>query len=419
MKGKPKVIVAGGGFGGLETAFYLRHTLKERMDLTLICDKEYFLFKPNTIYIPFGEGPEQFKVDLRRPASLKGIELLLTSVDGIDSAAAKVYAGGKPLAFDYLVIATGAAMRPEEVPGLKENALTLWTPDEMLALRRGLEALIEKARGGARERLVFLVPPNNKCSGPLYEIALMTDTWLRKKGVRDKVEITWTTFEEGYIQAFGPRLNTVVAQEFNERGIMGLKGVIVNAVEPGLVHFQGSERVAYDLLVSFPPYIAKETYAGLPADNRGFLAVDPDSRSVRGHETIYAVGDATDFPIKQAFLALLQGDAAGEHIASRIDGRAPKLKFEPMSMCVMEELNKATFAQVPLEYTGDPMKPVGVASDEMDRYKVGVSPLWRLGKKILGLYLPWRFGSGEPFHAGFAWDAMDMGLKVMSKLFAK
>lgn len=56
--------------------------------------------------------------------------------------------------------------------------------------------------------------------------------------------------------------------------------------------------------------------------------------------------------------------------------------------------------------------------DDLDHYKVGVSPLWRVGKKVQGLYLPWRFLSGEPFHAGFALEAMDMGLKVMSKLMA-
>jgi len=35
------------------------------------------------------------------------------------------------------------------------------------------------------------------------------------------------------------------------------------------------------------------------------------------------------------------------------------------------------------------------------------------------MYLPWRFGSGKPFHAGFAWDAMDLGLKVMSRILAR
>lgn len=100
-------------------------------------------------------------------------------------------------------------------------------------------------------------------------------------------------------------------------------------------------------------------------------------------------------------------------------GKEPKVDFEPISMCVMEELNKATFAQVPLKYTGDPLKPVIADIDDQEHYKVGVSPIWRLGKKVLGLYVPWRFGHGEPFHAGFAWDAMDLGLKVMAKALAR
>lgn len=163
--------------------------------------------------------------------------------------------------------------------------------------------------------------------------------------------------------------------------------------------------------------MARERYPSLPGDDRGFVQVEPGSRRVKGLPEIFAVGDAADFPIKQAFLALLQADAAAEHIAAEVEGGAPVLDFEPMSMCVMEEMNRATFAQVPLAYTGDPLRPVTVAADD-EQYKVGVSPLWRLGKKVLGLYVPWRFGHGEPFHAGFAWEAMDLGLKVMSRLMA-
>jgi sulfide:quinone oxidoreductase len=87
-------------------------------------------------------------------------------------------------------------------------------------------------------------------------------------------------------------------------------------------------------------------------------------------------------------------------------------------MCVMEQFDKAVFAQVPLRYTGDPQKPVAVDLEDTDHYKVGISPLWRLGKSALGFYLPWRFGSGKPFHAGFAWDVMDLGLKAMARVMA-
>jgi hypothetical protein len=92
--------------------------------------------------------------------------------------------------------------------------------------------------------------------------------------------------------------------------------------------------------------------------------------------------------------------------------------FDPVSMCVMEMLDKATYAQVPLRLTGDPDRPVEVRPDAGDGYKVGVSPLWRLGKKMIGMYLPMRFNAGEPFHAGMAWQMMEVGLKGMRGVLA-
>lgn len=419
MQSKPRVVVLGGGFAGLETAFYIRYKLGSRVALTLVSDRGHFLFKPNTIYIPFGEDPDQYLIDLKKPCERKDIEFILGTADTIDRFSRRVaLKENRELSYDYLVIATGAAMRPGEIPGLAEHALTIWTPQQMLELRAGLEATVAAAKRGEQRRLLFLVPPNNKCAGPLYELVLMTDTWLRHQGVRDQVRLTFATVEESYIQAFGPRLNTVVVEEFTERDIEGHTGYAVVRVDSGVVRFQNQEELPYDLLIAFPPYVAAHSYAGLPSDARGFIKVEPNSRRVVGMEDIYAVGDAANFPIKQAYLALLQGDAAGDHIAAAIEGRSPEVLFEPMSMCVMEEMNKATFAQVPLRYTSDPEKPIAVATDDVEHYKVGVSPLWRLGKKVLGFYLPWRFSHGEPFHAGFAWNVMDLGLKVMSKILA-
>jgi sulfide:quinone oxidoreductase len=87
-------------------------------------------------------------------------------------------------------------------------------------------------------------------------------------------------------------------------------------------------------------------------------------------------------------------------------------------MCVMEMFDKATFAQVPLEVTGDPSTPVRVRPDANGDYKVGTSPVWRLGKKALGFTVPARFALGDPFHAGRSWQAMDAGLSAMSRVLA-
>ncbi|HXF97834.1 MAG TPA: FAD-dependent oxidoreductase [Gaiellaceae bacterium] len=413
------IVVLGGGFAGLEAAFLARERLGERARITLVSDRDEFLFKPNTIYIPFGADPASLLIPLAKPAAKQGIGFVKGVVEGVDPARGTAHVSGGVLPWDYLVIATGAGMAPEEVPGLSEHAETIWTPAEMASLGERLRALVEDAKRGARRRILFLVPPNNKCAGPLYEMVFMTETWLRRQGVRDRFELVYTTYEPTFIAAFGPKLHEVVVSEFAARGIEGHTDWRVSAVEAEAVAYENGERVAYDLLVAFPPYVAALRYDGLPADERGFLETELGSRRVRGHERIFAPGDAGDFPVKQAFLAFLQADAVVGHIAADVQGRDPELVFTPVSMCVMEQFDKATFAQVPLALTGDPLQPVAVRADADGAYRVGVSPLWRLGKKVLGLYLNFRFRAGRPFHAGAPWKAMEVGLKGMSTILAR
>ncbi len=419
MNGAANIALLGGGFGGLEAAFYLRMKLGPRANITLVSERAYFLFKPNTIYIPFGLDPDKLRVGLKRPTGRKNIEFIKDRIREIDPDTKTVSTEGHTLPYDYLIVATGADTKPEEVPGLAENAYTIWTPQEMLELRLAYYRLLEEARSGESRRVLFLVPPNNKCSGPLYEMVFMLDTWLRRKQARENVDITWSTFEDGYIQVFGPRLHEVVSLEFLERGINGHNHYVVEEVEEGRVRYQNGENLPYDYLITFSPYVSQVEYPSLPGDERGFIETDLASRQVVGQSDIYAVGDAGSFPVKQAFLAFLQADAAAEHLSARILGTRPEVVFEPTSMCVMEQFDKATFAQVPLRLTRVPEKPVEVEPAAMADYKVGSSPVWRLGKKALGYYLPFRFAYGNPFHAGIPWKGMEMGLKAMSSVMAR
>jgi len=417
---KARIVVLGGGFAGLETAFLLRSKLGDRAEITLVSDQHDFLFKPNTIYIPFGRDPSSLLIPLRRPARRRDIRLVHATAQSITPGTRQVHLGGRHLEYDFLVVATGSAMRPEEIAGLAEHAETIWTPDQMLSLGRRLEQAVGRARRDEEQTILFAVPPGNKCAGPLYELVLMTETWLRRRRVRDRFRLVFVTYEETFIQAFGPKLHDVVAEEFAARGIDGRTSVRLEGVATRETFFDGAGAIERDLLVAFPPYVAAARFdPELPTDERGFLLTEPTHRRVRGHERVYAPGDAGDFPVKQAFLAFLQADAAAEAIAGEVLGREPDAAFEPVSMCVMEELDTATFAQVPLLVTGDPARPVAVRADANGSYRVGVSPAWRFGKKLLGLYLPLRFRNGLPFHAGPAWAAMDIGLKAMAGVLAR
>lgn len=418
-----RVLVLGGGFGGLETAFTLRSQVgPERARITIVSETDHFLFKPNSIYVPFGLDPAKLRVPLAPAVAKRDIELIRASAAAIDPDGRTVaLEDGRALPYDRLVVATGSGMRATEIPGLAEHAIPTWTPEDMTRLGAAFRELAAapNGSGGARRRIVFLVPPNNKCAGPLYEIVLMLETWLRRESARQRVEITWATFEHTFIQAFGPRLHEVVTDEFDRRRITGLADHVVERVLPGGVEFANGASVEYDTLVAFPPYVAAHAFAGLPTDDRGFIATDLASRRVVSHPEIFAVGDAGDFPVKQAFLAFLQADAAAEHIAAELTGETPALSFDPVSMCVMEQFDKATFAQVPLRLTGDPARPVEVRPDAGDDYRVGSSKAWRLGKMMLGHAVPWRFAHGLPFHSGPFWAGMDVGLKGMSRALAK
>ncbi len=414
----PKIVVLGGGFAGLESAFYLRMKMPKEADITLVSDRERFLYKPNTIYVPFGLDPEKLMIPLAKPTKRKNIQFMQARAHEIDADNKVVHLDGQKLPYDYLVVATGAGMRPTEIPGLAEYAHTIWTPKDMLTLRGAFDQLLRDPNGKGRRQVLFLVPPNNKCAGPLYEMVMMLDTWLRRHNARNRVDLVWSTYEDSFIQAFGPRLHQVVGNEFEQRGIAGYNQYVVQEVKADEVIYQNGARQAYDLLVSFPPYIASTPFPGLPSDERGFIRTEMGSRQVVGFPEIYAAGDAGDFPVKQAFLAFLQSDAVAEHITSRILGSQPQAQFEPISMCVMEEFNTATFAQVPLRLTGLPARPLEVDVNS-EHYKVGTSPVWRLGKMALSYYLPWRFNAGNPFHGGMPWKGMEIGLKAMSTVMAR
>jgi NADH dehydrogenase FAD-containing subunit len=411
----PRIVILGGGFAGLEAAFHLRKRLGKRATIALVSESAHFLFKPNLVYVPFGKEPERFVMPIAPVLDRRHIFFVHDRVERVDPAAQMVHATGRDLSYDHLIIATGAAMRSAEIPGLGERARAIWTPGDLTRLGHSFAHVLERAAGGGRSRVLFLLPPGNRCPGPLYEIALMLDTWLRRHEARAAVDVTVATAESAFIAPFGPRLHETLARAFAGRDVAARTGRVVVGVEDGQARFADDSVEPFDLLVTFPPHVASVRYGGLPHDEHGFLRTDRRTCQVEGHPEVYAVGDAADFPVKQAFVAMLQAAAAAEHLAERLLGEPSTAAFDPMSVLIIDQLDTATFAQAPLRVSGD---SAVLREDAPELYKIGTGELWRAGKRLIGQVLPQRFRMGQPFHAGATWSVMEAGLKVMASAFA-
>jgi len=174
--------------------------------------------------------------------------------------------------------------------------------------------------------------------------------------------------------------------------------------------------VAYDELIALPPARASVRYEGLPMDARGFLRVAPDNRAVIGFDGIFAPGDAGDFPLKQAYLAFLQSHAVAEAISGALTGEGPREGFDPVALYLMDDLERATFARVPLDFSGRTADALGLRRGGAGGQQVSVARLWRLGKRKLGDAVVGRFRAGDPFQAGPSWSVKRAGLERLGSL---
>jgi sulfide:quinone oxidoreductase len=418
LPGRPRLVVVGGGFGGLEAAFYLQQRLRDRAEVELISDTATFVYKPDTIYIPFGLDPDTLRVPLEAPARRRGIVFIRSKVLEVDPERQTVRAGDRIIGYDRLVLATGARNRVHGVAGLTAAAIPLGTIDAMLELRGRLEQVIDDAQAGKRSNVVFLVPPGRRWSSPLYELSWMLDTYLRRLGLRDHVDIKLLTPEASFVESLGQRMDDVADGEFLVRGITAIRNFHVAGVEPGRIVSETRDWAPFDLLVTFPPSEPAAHFAALPMDEHGFLRTVAATRQLQGFDNIYAVGDAADFPLKQAYLAATQADTAAEHIAAGLLGEPLPEAFDPKAVCILDQLDRAAFAQAPLHFPPAENPDAVVVADDDGEYRVGEAPMLRIGRRTVGTLLPRRFAAGKPAHTGLTGLIFETGRKVLSRTVA-
>ncbi|MGN6868258.1 MAG: FAD-dependent oxidoreductase [Solirubrobacteraceae bacterium] len=318
LRDRMRVVVAGGGVAALEALLALRALAGHLIDVTVLSPSREFVYRPVTVAEAFDRAQAQV-YDLAEILADQGGELVLGKLARVSPEwRIAISEAGQEIAFDCLIVATGAQPR-EWLPG----ALTFRGRADVPALRDLLDALV---RGRARS-VAFALPSERIWALPLYELALMTAGHVREQAAAD-VRVMLVTPEEEPLELFGPAAAAALQPLLAAREVT-LRTSCRPALARGRVLvLAGGAELCADRVVTLPK-LEGPRLAGLPHDRDGFIPVDEFGR-VSGLDDVYAAGDVTAFPLKQGGLAAQQADAVAGAIAARAGAPGAPEPFRPV-----------------------------------------------------------------------------------------
>jgi sulfide:quinone oxidoreductase len=351
-----KIVIVGGGVGGLVAAKRLRRSLSGGDQITVVDRARDHLFQPSLLWVADGtRRPESLSRPLSR-LNRGGVSFRVGAVQGLDLSARRVRLDDGEVPYDYLLLSPGADLRPEALPGLEQAGRNLYTLDGAA----GLNADLSFFQGGRVVVLVAAMP--FKCPAAPYEAAMLLEARLRAHG---RSEVAVYTPEPQPMPVAGPALGAVVRDMLASRGIDYFPGMKPVAVQPGsrTIRFESGDVAKYDLLAYIPPHAAPGFVvdAGL-APVGGWVKVDPRTLAT-GFERVWAVGDVTGIPLpngkalpKAGVFAEGEAEVVSRNIAALVRGAVPAAQFDGEGACFVEMGGgRAGFATGNFYATPDPV----------------------------------------------------------------
>jgi sulfide:quinone oxidoreductase len=343
-----RIVVLGGSFGGLKSAFELKRLLGNRAEVTLLCGQDKFVFVPSLPWVSMGwRRPQDITLPLRDILEPKGIKFIQEEAQGVDADASKVVTATQEIPYDYIVISTGPEL---VVPGLGPEGHTecIFELDMALKANKAWNRFLEDPGP-----IVIGAVQGVSCFGPAYEYAFEVDAELRKRKIRHKVPITYIT-SEPYVGHFGisglKMSKRIMEDEFASRDINVIANQAIEEFTPGAVKLKDGETLSHKLSMFAPPMAGVKAVFHL-GNPKGFIPVDSDYRH-NDRENIYCVGVAvaiappeqtpvpTGVPKTGSMTEHMAKDAAAS-IAAKVTGKSTP-ETEPVgALCIMDMGNTA------------------------------------------------------------------------------
>lgn len=364
-----KVLILGGGFAGIEAAIYLR---KNGHDVTLVSDRDYFYIYPTSIWIPTGEATrDDVSIPLEDLAFKHGFDLIIDSAVKVEAKEKKVtLQSGKTLdGFDKLVVALGQGKMKLE--GIENSLSICGKPEEADELYLKLQELI--AKGGGKLAFGFGGNPKDKSAvrgGPAFEVLFNVHNYLKKRGLRDKFELTFFAPMAKPGEKMGEKALVMMDEMLNMTNINKKVGSKIVRFESDGIIFEDGTRLESDLtmFVSAGTGHPVLSVSDLPLSDTGFVVTN-EFNEVEGMSGVYAIGDSAlllgdnDWKAKQGHVAEVMAKNVAHNITNPDD---KKSYIDHLNiLCMMDIGNGAAF--VYRSNTSDKMIPLPIIGHWMKK----------------------------------------------------
>jgi sulfide:quinone oxidoreductase len=349
-----EILILGGGVGGTLVANLLARKLSRRQaHITLIDRTGRHVYQPGWLYVPFGgDPPERWERSERGLLSRK-VDLVVGDARRIDRDTRRIeMADGAAHPFDTLVVATGARLAPEAVPGYAESAHHFYSAEAALRLH----AALRDFAGGRVAVGVADIP--YKCPPAPLEFTFLLDDYLRERGLRDRSEIV-------YLSPIGrvftiESVSNFVTPMLEERGIGYELFFNTESIDPQArtVNSLEGTTLGYDLLVLVPPHRGAQIVAdsGL-GDAQGWIVTDRETLQSKADPSIYVLGDASDLPVsKSGSAAHFEAKVVAQRIAGAVLGQPDDTRYDGQVLCFLET-GRGQASQLVFNYAQPPQPP--------------------------------------------------------------
>ena len=352
MTNIPHVVILGGGFGGLSSANELRNTLSSsQVKITVIDKKDWFMVGFAKLWIINGTRTFENSIGSLNELSKKEINFIKEEILEINSQNKTIKTNSQNIEFDFLIISTGAVLAPQKIPGLVENGFNLYDHEQLLEIRDKLESI----ESGKIAISIMGMP--YKCPPAPFEASLLIDSMLKKRGVRDSVQIDFYSPAPITLPAAGPEVSKKILELVNSDKITFHDSCKIKSVESKKLIFENSE-ADFDILLAIPPHIApKIIYDSDLAKEPGFIPIDRDCKT--SFENIFAIGDVTVLAVgeklavpKAGVFAEGEGIIVAKNIISKIQSKKEIELFDGKGGCFIES-GKDTAAVIEVDMFSD------------------------------------------------------------------